>query len=195
MQGFYLYETISAMNLHFSDKTSYDYFKYHGKTRITKENYNKFKLRYQFDALAKRIDEYELDTEEVCYMLSKDNNFSYVMLNYGTIKKINSIIEQKTTIEELIKNNFIYLTTNEDLSKLSQIDTLYPRIFELYKQNKISIESVIVYDAYIDRILVDSASKDIISWPIELARIDKLRDFVLKFVSRDSFNFVMKTLV
>jgi len=57
--GYEVYKTWLALRNHFTS-TSYDYFKYHGKTNSTVDSYDHNKMRFHFERLAKGLNEEEV---------------------------------------------------------------------------------------------------------------------------------------
>ena len=57
--GFAAFAMYNSFKLHFTS-TSYDYFKYNGKTNVTKENFMRRKDRYSFYKLSRKYSIAEL---------------------------------------------------------------------------------------------------------------------------------------
>lgn len=185
MKGFLLYTCHQALMLHFGNG-NYDYFKYHGKTRLTEDSFKKSPFRWQYAKL-------EDKTEHVLWHMwcvFKQNDFSYV-----TPK---ALFYQSRT-NEITTHPSEYLTTTvaEDLDHLRDtyngttdyynIDGLYPAIYNDFKSGEITLETLLLIDQHISPVFETGASPDIITWPQVLTYMSKLSPFVHELFDRQSF--------
>lgn len=198
--GFELYQTFLAFNLHFSKNTNYDYFKYHGKTKSTYESFLSTNFKWQFAALEKSlIQSQTIDQTELMYLLFKDNNFQYIKLHSKLFLNLNNILRHfsKKMFLENISNDFKYLFDSYDsYDMIVESEQIYPNIYREYKNKAIAIETLLLYNIHLHEFLVQSASNDIITWPSELARFERIQPFVDHLISKDEFdNYIMKKLI
>src|SRR5690554_1224780 len=190
--GFHLYKMFNAYNLHFSKNAGYDYFKYNGSVKISYEKYDKGKFKWQFEALAKRLTENSVSPSLLMYRIFKLHEFKYIPLNAYNIKKMNGLIavdklSEAQVVREDMQKLFDKYKTN--LSMLVEcVDSIHPTLYNLFSVGEISIETLILYDSYIKRFLIPESSKDIILWPSELKKFDKIRGFVENIIPRDLYN-------
>lgn len=199
MNGFELYKMFNAFNLHFNKNSSYDYHKYHGSIRISEEKFKSSKFRWQFETLAKHLKERNLSSSLILYRLFKSYEFSYVPLTFRTINVIDSMMYINQVELHQVESDmiFLYENYNTNLHQLTEcVDNIYPILYNLYLDESICLETLILYDSYIKKYLVRESSKDSIRWPSELKKFEKVRGFIETIIPRTLFNdFVMKKLV
>lgn len=199
ISGLDLYKMFNAFSLHFNEKTTYDYFKYHGSVKVTEEKFNTSKFKWQFIGIAKLINENKLTPVTVLYRLFKTHDFKYVPTTMRTFKLMSTMCYNDNSELCSVQSDMQYLCNkyNDDLSRIAETDVhLYPNIYKEYMDEQIGLETLILYDSYISRFLVPEGSKDIISWPSKLKQFEKVRGFVELIVPRTAYNdFVMSQLV
>ena len=75
MTGYETYTLYNALKLHFT-KESFDFFKYHGKTNVTSEQFENRKDKYHFYKLSRKItDRDEMILFLVYNFIEKENLF------------------------------------------------------------------------------------------------------------------------
>lgn len=186
MIGFKPYEMHTALNLHFGGRADYDYFKYNGKTRVKEESFQKSKFKWQFIGLEKKYDRLLY----MMYLVYRSNKFGYTTPQY-MFKKASNLSttgfydDTYSFIRNTLKNDLetILERCEGDPEQLLVKQGLYPKLYALYKSNDISVESLILFDYFIIKVLTSDASDDIIAWPDELNKLSKIRQFVLYFGS------------
>jgi len=188
MQGFSLYQTHTALNLHFGS-TDYDYFKYHGKTRVTLDGFKKNQFKWQYAGLEKKL-------EHVLWFMwnqYKANEFSYLppkQLIYGGNKWLNQTPWLHPDDYELavISTDLKWLSSRyAGSTKLVEKGDMYPAIYEDYKEGSIALETILLISAYISNVFTLDQSDDIIGWPMVVADMSKLQPFCLELFERTTF--------
>lgn len=189
--GIQVYKCFNAVSLHFNESTNYDYFKYNGSVKVSEDSFKKNRFRWQFEHLAKELTaKSNFSPLLLMYRTFKNYEFGYVPLNNHTIRVMKSMLYHVESELNEVQSDFRHFVTEfDDLSILTEcVDSLYPVIYNMYSEAQIGIESLILYDSYIQKFLMPSSSKDIIRWPTELKKFDKVRGFVETIIPRNLFN-------
>lgn len=202
MVGFNAYNTHIALNLHFdTNGGSYDYFKYNGKTRATKDSFKKNPFRWQYAALEQKAGSNLL---YYYYLVFKHNDFKYVRASHGLFKLLKTFssdysLDPASHISEQILNDLSRLKSkySDDYSEMVAVDDLYPSLYDDYQYDSlIDIETLLLFDSHITSILNPQSSNDVVTWPSILIKMEKVRPFVLQFTDRkhfmDAFNSILQ---
>lgn len=183
------YKLYNALKLHF-ETDSYDAIKYNFKTSIKPQSFFKRKDKYFF---AKIANTYENLMD--FYVANFKNDVKYVgdMLNEGGERYYR---EHKKVMESLS------YTFENDINKLSednQFDSLleandneHPLLIQLWMQDEIQLETVVIIDSITG--FMDRESKKIsetIIWPDIYRKITKYKPFV-KFDKTKCVNVLKK---
>ena len=78
--GFAAYALYNALHLHFTSK-SYDYFKYNGKTNVTKDTFAKKKDKFTFYKLSRKYSIADLKYFYIANFLEKPDQWSNELLS------------------------------------------------------------------------------------------------------------------
>jgi hypothetical protein len=144
-----VYVLYLSLKLHFTDP-NYDFFKYSGKVRAKKESFNKRKDRYFFEKLSRKTEEKQIVEFFVSnFIESSDPSKMWVgeLKNKGEENYIN----WKARVQSL---SYIF---NQDLKRLTEDCHLFealttksnshPKILKYYLSNKISLETIVIFDS------------------------------------------------
>jgi hypothetical protein len=142
------YQTFIALKQHFS-KTNYDYFKYNGRIKSNINSFRTKKDRFQFERLTRKYGESELVEFLVSNLISNPDvwvgelcrNPDYDVRYQNWKKKKQALTYQFQCdilcIKELDKSfNVLFQCTQME----------HPRIFDLYNEGTISLETIIGID-------------------------------------------------
>jgi len=172
------YKVYNALRLHFTSD-SYDALKYNFKTNITPSAFFKRKDKYFFAKIAKNYDK-----DMIQYYVSnfiQDITYVGEMVNEDgerNFKRFKKVHESLTKVFQ------------DDINKLSDqvkmfddliisTDGQHPLIIQLWMQEEITLETVVILDSYLG--FMDRESKkisDTIIWPDIKRKIEKYRPFV-----------------
>lgn len=143
MDAFEAYKVYVAIKNHFTSKT-YDYFKYNGSTKASRNTFEKRNDKFFFNKLAKHRD-------IVGFLVS---NFVY-----GTkVSWVGDFINNETAEQKYLKylknKESLTYVYKEDLCKLDLdfnsnfvcVDGQHPNLLKLYLQDEVSIEALIILD-------------------------------------------------
>ena len=163
-----------ALKLHFT--TKYDYFKYNGKTKLTPEQFNKRKDKYQFVRLARKYTDEEF-VEYCCANLIRGKQW------IGDFSKDNLLEHQRViqSLEYNYKNDMEKLLTNaENFDILFECGQgSHPRLLKQYLGKKISLETMVILNKVLQyKTHWDKAIKETYIWPDISKRLEKYSPFV-----------------
>lgn len=190
MKGLILFEMHSALNLHFNQKTNYDFFLYHGKTRVNKDTFNRSPFKWQYVGIENKIDHLLW----FMYTSYKDSNWKYI-----TPKKLflqarywrNKVVHKhpQEFMNNIVKNDLQTLRTIYNGSiNIFDVNGLYPNLYNEFKQGTITLESFLLIDSYIKSVCYKDLSQDIVSWPLIIQDLNIARPFVEELFNRLEFN-------
>lgn len=182
MIGLKPYQMHQAFNLHFTSE--YDYFKYGGKTRSNADSFKKNQFKWQYASLEKKYDNLFL----LFYLAYKEVDFQYIRPQQ-LFKLIHSRIISKRSLDETYRNILVDCKKSLEtiLSTSSTISSLYPKEYQLYVDEKVTIESIILYDHYIKKVFTKENSEDIIQWPAVIKHMENIKPFVLSIITKLEF--------
>ncbi len=183
MNGFGLYRIYQPLHLHFTT-TSYDIFKYAGKTKsITEETFVKRKDCHMFEKWAHKLNN---PTKAGQVILS---NFIYndSQFIYGDVEDAISIYNEwkkvRESVSEVFKNECIELA--EIKNKLSGFRALFDRtpkgnnapILQLYQHKRIHPESLVILSS-VSHNFIDQWSDEYAIDPLLSDQIFTLRKYI-----------------
>lgn len=156
ISNYLCFDLYTALNLHFT--TTYDFFKYQGKTKTTKEGFLARKDRYFFERVAaKCIDEQDCVELFVSNIVANDfkriyiKNISYPeYVDYKT-KRDNLFYQFKDTISKLRENNTKMFCRNGE----------YSEIFSALIGEEISIEHFIILNHITKNAIINNHDKEL----------------------------------
>lgn len=171
------YKLYNALKLHF--ETDYDAVKYNFKSNVSSQSFFKRRDKYFFAKIAKQ---YEKDLKGY-YIANFKHGVSYVGEMVNEVGEKN-YIEHKKTLESLTR------VFQNDINKLSEqkmeFDDLFksqdgqhPLIIQLWMQEEITLETVVILNSLIGFIPRESKKiSDTLIWPDIKRKIEKYTPFV-----------------
>ena len=171
------YKLYNALKLHF--ETDYDAVKYNFKSNVSSQSFFKRRDKYFFAKIAKH---YEKDLKGY-YIANFKHGVSYVGEMINEVGEKN-YIEHKKTLESLTR------VFQNDINKLSEqkmeFDDLFksedgqhPLIVQLWMQEEITLETVVILNSLIGFIPRESKKiSDTLIWPDIKRKIEKYTPFV-----------------
>jgi len=183
--GFAAYALWNALKLHFTSE-SYDYFKYNGKTNVSKQTFTTNKSKYQFYKLSRKYNLEELKNFYIANFIQGKGDWVGDLLQDGDE---NYTKWQKTqqSLTYTFENDIMYMFDSVDGAEFWHIDDYFkpvdggwPMLITKMMHEKISLETVCI--------LVDilgcmpkwekQITEDII-WPTHRRIIKKYTPFIL----------------
>jgi len=176
--GFAAFALYNSLKLHFTSN-SYNFFKYNGKTNVSKESFMIRKDRYSFYKLSRKF-----DLEELKYYLV--SNFVY-----GDSKWIGEMIGpdaesiyskwQKVTqsLTHNFDNDMIYLFDNYKPEELIIVKSGWPILLNEAMQGNIKLESLIIMNDIMNFFpMWNRKIEDDIVWPNTKLKCEKYAPFI-----------------
>lgn len=145
MTPYEVYQTFLALKRHFS--SSYDYFKYQGKTRCSQETYKRNKDRLFFERLSRKKKPQEIIDFFVSNFVAADNPASLWIGDI--IKKGEEIYQESKRVREslsyIFEQDLKQLTEDQHLFELVKIEgSKHPKLLRLYLNQKIRFETFFI---------------------------------------------------
>ena len=177
--GFAAFALYNAIKLHFTSD-SYDYFKYNGKTNVSKQSFMVRKDKYQFYRLSRKYNLVELKDFYVANFLQGDK-WVGDMLNVDGEEVYKNWQKRQQSLTYTFENDIMYL-----LDKVDKPDDLllvksneFPKLLQYLMSGSISIETVIILDDIMKFIpMWNKQIYDDIVWPEWHRKIEKYTPFI-----------------
>ena len=145
MQPIDVYLMYCAMKAHFG-KTDYNFIKYGGKSRVSRNSFFKRKDRYFFVKLSKK---YKTENEIRNYFIA-----NFMMEQRGYVANFNDENYEKWQNRQ---NNFHDIFTNEIQPMIQDFNSLFeikksehPKLMKEYLGKRISLETLIILDELVE---------------------------------------------
>jgi hypothetical protein len=147
--GFAAYALWNALKLHFTSE-SYDYFKYNGKTNVSKQTFTINKSKYQFYKLSRKYDTEELKNFYIANFIQGKGDWVGDLLQDGDE---NYTKWQKTqqSLTYTFENDIMYMFDSVDGAEFWHIDDYFkpidggwPMLITKMMHDKISLETVCI---------------------------------------------------
>ena len=190
--GFETYKLYHALKLHFTSN-SYDYFKYHGKSKVTMRTFETNGNKYKFSKLSRK------------YSIDEMKDFLIANMIEGKGEWIGDLISDG---EECYKKwqkrmqSLTYTFTNDTLWLLEAyrddkempfkvINGQHPDLLGLMMRGKIALETVCILDDMMNFLPTwqKKITEDII-WPIHYRLITKYKPFIQ--YDKEKFKNILK---
>jgi hypothetical protein len=189
--GFAAYALWNSLKLHFTS-SSYDYFKYHGKTNVSKQSFTIRKDKYQFYKLSRKYSLEELRDFYVANFINGNGDWVGNLLQDG---------EENYTKWQKIQQSLTYTVENDIMYLLDKVDkpddlllvksNEFPKLLQYLMNGSISIETVVILNGIMN--FIPMWSKEIyddIVWPDWQRKIEKYSPFVQ--YDKDKFLHILK---
>jgi len=182
--GFAAYSLWNALKLHFTSE-SYDYFKYNGKTNVSKQTFTTNKSKYQFYKLSRKYDLDELKNFYVANFIQGKGDWVGDLLQDGDE---NYTKWQKTqqSLTYTFENDIMYMFDSVDGAEFWHIDDYFkpidggwPMLITKMMHDKISLETVcILVDIFGCMPKWENQITEDIIWPTHRRIIKKYTPFI-----------------
>jgi hypothetical protein len=177
--GFEAYALWNALKLHFTSD-SYDYFKYNGKTNVSKQSFTTNKSKYQFYKLSRKYGIDELKNFYVANFLQGKGDWVGELMQDGEehYQKWN---KRQQSLTYTFDNDIIYL-----LDKVNKPDDLllvnsneFPKLLQYLMDGSITIETVVILNSIMNFLpMWQKEIYDDIVWPSWRQKIEKYTPFI-----------------
>lgn len=180
MSAYDIYKSYQALKLHFNSD-NYDYFKYHGKTKVSEHAFEISKDKYAFVKLSRICNESELPYYTAAYYQKKNKIWIRDLLTDEAKE-----IFKDWTREQQSRMYFF----KEDLCKLQQIDFgeslrvvdgQSPELLNMVYQGEISQDNFLIIDAILG--LIDRWSNKLDDFMFDMLKkqLNKYKPFLFMY--------------
>jgi len=179
------------LKLHFTSE-SYDYFKYHGKTNVSKQTFTTNKSKYQFYKLSRK------------YSLEELKNFYIANFIKGNADWVGDLIQdgdenylkwQKTqqALTYTFENDTLYLFDNYKPGEMFKISGNYPNLLKELMQGKIQIETLLYMNMIMGFLPVwkKEIQEDVV-WPDWELKLRKYQPFIFDQYNIQKFEDILR---
>lgn len=178
LSGYGAYKLFLALKAHFGSE-KYDFFKFQGKVKASKEAYQKRHDKYFFEKLTKQYDAMELRDFYVANLIEGN---MYVTDMMGETAHSHHITHQ--AYKQALTYKF-----GEELDRIYEHGILrtfswqkgeYPWILQLYMQHTISLETLVILDSLVPgyKNKFDRHLKGDVLWSVIRLQMEKMKPFV-----------------
>jgi len=189
--GFAAYALWNALKLHFTSD-SYDYFKYNGKTNVSKQTFTINKSKYQFYKLSRKYELEELKNFYIANFIQGNADWVGDLIQNGD----DNYTKWKKTQESLtytFENDVTYLFDTYAPGEMFKIIGNYPNLLKELMQGKIHIETLL----YMNMIMgfLPNWKKQIqedIVWPEWELKLRKYQPFIFDQYKIQKFEDILK---
>ena len=190
-----VYKTYLAFKNHFT-KPNYDYFQYCGKSRASKESFNKRKDRYFFEKISRQKSDDEIKHYFLANFIECDDPSR---LWIGEIiesgeKNYSTWLKRAQSLTYLFKTESEVFIHKENFNQLFEVQgSSHPDIVKKYLQKAISLETMVILDNILgygkkfDKKLLDPV------WESISLRIKKYKPFLNS--DKEKYTKILKELV
>jgi hypothetical protein len=190
-----VYKTYLAFKNHFT-KPNYDYHQYCGKSRASKEAFNKRKDRYFFERMSRKKNDDEIKLYFLANFIECDDP---AKLWIGEIiesgeQNYANWLKRSQSLFYLFKTEAEIFCHKETFEKLFEVKgSSHPEILKKYLQKGISIETLVIMDMILmfsknfDKKLIDPV------WESVSLRIKKYKSFIN--IDKEKYTKTLKEIV
>lgn len=196
MKGFELYKMHNALNLHFNKKVPYDYFQYHGKTRVNEDSFKKCPQKWQYAGIEAKIEHLLW----FMYNAYKEQDFSYLPPKALFFKARSWVKNQEYQhpddyLTNIVSDDIVWLSEQYgETTRIFETEGLYPNIYTDYKKQNITLETFLLVDNHIKTVCNVATSADTVSWPIVVDQLNSLKPFAEQLFDRATFEHLFAKL-
>ena len=192
--GFEAFALYNALKTHFTS-SSYDFFKYNGKTNVTKDSFMKNKAKYQFYKLSRKYSQEELRNFFIANLVYGDSKWVGEMTGpigeevYKKWQKINQSLTYR------FENDILGLVGEDDPEKLLEVhDGQHPLLLVEVMSGTISLETMVILNDIMNFLpMWNKKISDDIIWPNWRLKCEKYAPFVT--YDKTKFKNILKEIV
>jgi T4 gene Gp59 loader of gp41 DNA helicase len=178
-EGFSAYAIYNAIHLHFTSK--YDYFKYNGKTNVSKDSFLKRNDKYKFHKLARKYSLIELRDFFVANFIEKSVGWIGEITGEEGESNYKNWLKRRDSLSYVFEGNleFLFDHVKKPDELLIVKDGNYPRLLNYWMGNDIYIESVCILNDMLNFMpMWSNKIDDDIVWPNYKLKIEKYSPFI-----------------
>lgn len=189
--GFAAFALYNSLKLHFTSD-SYDYFKYNGKTNVSKDAFLKRKDKYTFYKLSRKYQIEELRNFYVANFLQGDKWVGDMNTADGEQVYIKW---QKTqqSLTYIFENDIIYLFDKYKPKEMFELSGNYPNLLKELMEDNIHIETIVYMNMMMGFLKVwKKEITDDIIWPNWELKMRKYQPFIFDQDKIQKFEDILK---
>lgn len=178
--GFAAYAIYNAIQLHFTSK-SYDYFKYHGKTNVSKDSFLKRKDKYYFYKLSRKYSLEELVDFYVANFVDGGAKWVGDITGEDGESRYKNWKKRKESLTYTFQNDIDFLL--EQVKKPDELLVVksgnYPKLLEVTMQGSIQVETTCILNKLMNFLpMWNKKVTDDIIWPDWKMKLEKYTPFI-----------------
>ena len=147
MTPFDAYKTYLALKNHFG-KSTYDYFKYAGKSRASVASFEKRKDKYWFERISRQRDDNEIKEFFVANLVEADDSSSVWIGN--VIRDGDTCYKEwqrrQQSLSYIFKEQSQEMLSSSNLEQLFDCSRQHPPVLKMFLSGKICIETLVIWD-------------------------------------------------
>lgn len=165
--GYDTFQMYMALKFHFTSK-SYDFFKYHGKTKTTKDIFMRRKDRYSFHKLSRKYDITEMRNYMVANFVNDNAKWIGDMSGPEGEEYYRDWTKTQQSLSYIFENDLIKLLNSVDTpNQLLEVKPgCYPILLSEAMGNSIKLETLLILNYFMNFVTMwNVAIDDDIIWP------------------------------
>jgi hypothetical protein len=178
--GFEAYSLWNALKLHFTSD-SYDYFKYNGKTNVSKNTFTTNKSKYQFYKLSRKYNLNELKNFYVSNFIEGKGDWIGELLQDGE-ENYSKWQKRQQSLTYIFENDIVFILEayEQDREAVFKVyNGQQPDLLGLMLRGKIALETVCMLDDAINFLPIwKKKITDDIIWPNYYRLLTKYKPFI-----------------
>ena len=177
--GYDTFKLYMALKFHFTGK--YDFFKYGGKVKITKDTFMKRKDRYSFHKLSRKYDIIEMRNYMVANFVNDNATWIGDMIDSEGEEHYRNWTKTQQSLSYIFENDLIKLLASVDTpNKLLEVNPgCYPILLSEAMGNSIKLETLIILNYFMNFCTMwNKTIDDDIIWPNYYMKCVKYAPFI-----------------
>lgn len=178
--GFSAFAMFNALKIHFTSD-SYDYFRYHGKSNVTADNFSNRKDKYSFYKLSRKYRLEDLKNFYVANLLEKDVNWIGDINNLEGEETYKKWQKRNQSLTYRFEQDIIGLlnSTQSPNEMLVVTDGQYPILLKEVMHSNIAVETLVILNDIMNFFpMWDKKIADTIVWPSMRRKFVKYTPFI-----------------
>lgn len=191
--GFSAYALYQGIKLHFTSD-SYDFFKYNGKTNVSKSNFAVRKDKYTFYKLSRKYNLADLQNFYISNFLERDVNWVGDIATGDGETVFKEWQKRNQSLTYLFKEDIMYIldeTGGKPNESLKVVNGQTPQLLQFVWRYDVNIETLVILNDIMNFLpMWDKKIDDTIIWPQWKRKIQKYAPFL--HYDKDKFTSILK---
>jgi len=192
--GFEAFALYNALKTHFTS-SSYDFFKYNGKTNVTKDSFMKNKAKYQFYKLSRKYSLEQLRNFFLANFIYGDSTWVGEMLGPEGDKAYSKWQKTNQSLTYVFENDILGLVGNDAPEQMLVVnDGQHPKLLREVMSGSIAIETMVILNDIMHFFpMWNRKISDDIIWPNWRLKCEKYAPFVT--YDKVKFKNILKEII